>query len=89
MSKSVTIKGLTISLTRKEFELLLYFLSNKGKVISKNAIAEHLWGDEMDLADSLDFIYTHIKNLRKKLVEAGSKDYIKSMYGVGYKLEKS
>lgn len=74
-----------ITLTKKEYDLLIYFIANQNKVITKSALAEHLWGDEMDLSDHFDFIYTHIKNLRKKLVEAGSADYIKSMYGVGYK----
>lgn len=74
-----------LDLTRKEFELLLYFISNKGRVVSKNAIAEHLWGDEMDVANNYDFIYTHIKNLRKKLMENDGSDYIKSVYGMGYK----
>ena len=64
---------------------MLYFISNKNKVISKGAIAEHLWGDNMDMADNYDFIYTHIKNLRKKLMQAGAQDYIKSVYGMGYK----
>src|SRR5207253_6548706 len=72
-----------LDLTKKEFDLLLYFVTNKRRVISKNAIAEHLWGDEME--GNLDFIYTHIKNLRKKLVEAGDADYIRSVYGMGYK----
>ena len=58
-------------------------MSNKKRVISKNAIAEHLWGDDMQ--GNNDFIYTHIKNLRKKLTEAGDADYIKSVYGMGYK----
>ena len=84
-NKSVSVNNKSIELTRKEYELLLYFLSNKNKVISKNAIAEHLWGDDMDLAGNYDFIYTHIKNLRKKLLQAGSGDYIKSVYGMGYK----
>jgi DNA-binding response OmpR family regulator len=79
----VTINNVQLELTKKEFELLLYFVSNKGRVISKNAIAEHLWGDEMQ--GNLDFIYTHIKNLRKKLMEADETDYIKSVYGMGYK----
>ncbi len=87
MAKKASVNSTTLILTRKEYDLLLYFLSNKGKVITKNAIAEHLWGDEMDLTDRLDFIYTHIKNLRKKLVDSGCNDYIKSMYGVGYKFE--
>lgn len=74
-----------LDLTKKEFELLLYFISNKRRVISKNAIAEHLWGDEMDVADNYDFIYTHIKNLRRKLMEKDCADYIRSVYGMGYK----
>lgn len=72
-------------LTKKEFDLLVYFLSNKNRVITKLTIGEHLWGDYMDMVDSLDFIYTHIKNLRKKLLKSGCKDYIKNVYGVGYK----
>lgn len=83
--KTLKVKKEVIELTRKEYELLLFFISNKNKVIAKNAIAEHLWGDEMDIAGSYDFIYTHIKNLRKKLLSAGCPDYIKSVYGVGYK----
>jgi len=82
-AKIATVNKTTLDLTKKEFELLLYFVSNKRRVISKNAIAEHLWGDEME--GNLDFIYTHIKNLRKKLQEAGDADYIKSVYGMGYK----
>lgn len=72
-------------LTRKEFELLLFFVSNKERVLTKESIAEHLWGDSMDLADSFDFIYTHIKNLRKKIIEKGGEDYIRTVYGMGYK----
>jgi len=65
--------------------LLLYFIANKGKVVSKNAIAEHLWGDGIDMANNFDFIYSHIKNIRKKLMEAGCSDYIQAAYGMGYK----
>jgi DNA-binding response OmpR family regulator len=74
-----------LDLTKKEYQLLLYFITNKERVISKNAIAEHLWGDEMDMANNYDFIYTHIKNLRKKLLEKGNVDYVRSIYGMGYK----
>jgi DNA-binding response OmpR family regulator len=84
-AKAVNVGKTAVKLTRKEFALLLYFIANKGKVVSKNAIAEHLWGDEFDMADNFDFIYSHIKNLRKKLVEAGSNDYIHAAYGMGYK----
>ena len=83
--RSVEVNGSNVTLTRKEFDMLLYFMANKGKVISKNAIAEHLWGDEMDIHDHYDFIYTHIKNLRKKLMDVNCNDYIKSLYGIGYK----
>lgn len=83
--RSLTIHNTPIILTKKEFDLLIYFIFNQGKVISKNAIAEHLWRDETDMHDSFDFIYTHIKNLRKKLVEAGCKDYLMTIYGIGYK----
>jgi DNA-binding response OmpR family regulator len=83
--KNVKVHDGPVDLTKKEYELLLYFISNKNRVISKNAIAEHLWGDSMDVADNYDFIYTHIKNLRKKLMQAGAADYIKSIYGMGYK----
>ena len=82
-AKLASVNNKTLDLTRKEYELLLYFASNKNRVISKNAIAEHLWGDDME--GNNDFIYTHIKNLRKKLMEAGDADYIKSVYGMGYK----
>lgn len=85
VAKVAFYKDQPLDLTKKEFELLVYFITNKGRVISKNAIAEHLWGDEMDMANNYDFIYTHIKNLRKKLMEKGSADYVKSVYGMGYK----
>ncbi|HYK77542.1 MAG TPA: response regulator transcription factor [Daejeonella sp.] len=87
-SKEVSVLDQQVPLTRKEYDLLLYFLANKGKVISKNAIAEHLWGDGVDLVDNFDFIYTHIKNLRKKLIQAGAADYIHSLYGMGYKFSE-
>jgi len=84
-AKTVAIHKTPLELTRREFDLILFFVTNKNRVISKNAIAEHLWGDEMDSIDNFDFIYTHIKNLRKKLTDAGCVDYIHSIYGMGYK----
>lgn len=85
VAKVAFYEGTALELTKKEFDLLLYFIANKRKIISKNAIAQHLWGDEMDMANNFDFIYTHIKNLRKKLLERGGIDYVKSVYGMGYK----
>lgn len=84
-SQAVLIGKKELVLTKKEFDLLMFFISNKNRVLTKEGIAEHLWGDNMDMADSYDFIYTHIKNLRKKLIDAGSADYIKTVYGMGYK----
>lgn len=81
----VLINNDPIELTKKEYELLLYMLVNKNRVLSKQSIAEHLWGDYMDAADSFDFVYQHIKNIRKKIMKNGGKDYIINMYGSGYK----
>ena len=67
--------------------MLLFLVSNKNKVVARNAIAEHLSGDDADLFDNYDFIYAHVKNLKKKLAEAGCPDYIKTVYGLGYKFE--
>jgi DNA-binding response OmpR family regulator len=88
-AKTVAVNGTFVKFTRKEYSLLLYFIANKGKVVSKNAIAEHLWGDSIDIADNFDFIYSHIKNIRKKLVEAGARDYIQAAYGMGYKFTEA
>ncbi len=85
LGKSVEVNHHPIELTRMEFALLVFLLANKNRVVSKNAIAEHLSGDDAELLDKFDFIYSHIKNLKKKLTEAGSEDYIKTVYGLGYK----
>ncbi len=86
--RNVMINDQSLSLTKKEFDLLLYFVSNQNRVITKESIAEHLWGDDMDMADSFDFIYSHLKNLRKKIEKAGGNDYIETVYGVGYKFTR-
>lgn len=84
-SRTVIIKGSAIILTKKEYDLLLFFIINKNRVLTKEAIAEHLWEDSIDMADTYDFIYTHLNNLRKKIRAAGGADYIKTLYGMGYK----
>lgn len=84
-AKTVTVYAKEIVLTRKEFDLLLYFVSNKNRVISKSALAEHLSGDIADMFDNYDFVYAHIKNLKKKLQEGGCDNYLKTLYGTGYK----
>ena len=85
----VFIKGAEIEVTKKEYDLLIFFISNPNRVVTKEIIAEHLWGDYIDTFDSFDFVYTHIKNLRKKLQDKGGVDYIKNIYGVGYKFQIS
>ncbi|NLR80518.1 response regulator transcription factor [Chitinophaga eiseniae] len=84
-SKTVLVHNKSITLTGKEYQLLLYFIANQHRVVTKSALAGHLWGDEYDQAGSYDFIYTHIKNLRKKMLEADGEDYIKTVYGTGYR----
>lgn len=87
LAKTVTANHQAIDLTRKEYDLLLYFTINKNRVLSKTAIAEHLSGENADVYDNYDFIYAHIKNMKKKLATAGCNDYLKSVYGMGYKFE--
>ncbi len=82
--QQVSFKDEQVVLTRKEYDLLLFLVSNKGRVVSKNAIAEHLSGDMADMLDNLGFVYAHVKNLKKKLSESGCPDYIKTIYGFGY-----
>lgn len=82
--RRVLVHNKEVVLTTKEYELLLYFISNQNRVVSKSAVAEHLWGDNADRLDNFDFIYNHIKNLRKKLIEKGCQDYLQTIYGIGY-----
>lgn len=84
-AQEVKVSGKVLRLTKKEYELLLYLIINKNKVLTKHSISEHIWGDYIDRTDSYDFIYSHLKNLRKKIVDKGGKDYIQTIYGIGYK----
>lgn len=85
LSKTITINQQVVVLTKKEFDLLIYFVGNKNKVISKSTLAEHLSGDFADMLDNHDFVYAHVKNLKKKLYDAGCDHYLKTVYGTGYK----
>lgn len=84
-AQRVTVEGKPVELTDKEYRLLEYFIANQRRVLTKTAIAAHIWGDEYEQVSQYDFIYTHIKNLRKKLIDAGCQDYIKTVYGTGYR----
>lgn len=81
----VTIGEKNIVLTKSEYDLLLFLIQNRNRVVSKNAIAEHLNGDMADMLDDFNFIYAHIKNLKSKLSDAGLTNCIKTLYGTGYK----
>lgn len=85
VAKRAIVNDVTLDLTKKEYFLLLYFITNKDRVLTKEAIAEHLWGDNIDMVDNFDFIYTHMRNLRKKLKKSGANDYLQTIYGLGYK----
>lgn len=83
--RELRIEDKLIELTKSEFDILLFFATNKERALTKETIVEHIWGDDSSNFDNFDFVYTHIKNLRKKLLEHTSNDYIHSIYGIGYK----
>ncbi len=85
-SGEVFVNESLIDLTRKEYEILVYLIVNRNKVVTREALAEHVWGDNISFADNFDFIYSHIKNVRKKIERKNSKNYIQNIYGIGYKL---
>jgi DNA-binding response OmpR family regulator len=84
-SCEVKVNGENIDLTKKEYEILLYFMVNRNKLITRESIAEHVWGDNISYADNFDFIYSHIKNIRKKIGQKNGTNYLHSIYGIGYK----
>ena len=86
-SRTVYVNQTKLDLTKSELDLLFFLVVNKNKVVSKNAIGEHLSGDQADSLSSFDFIYSHIKNLKRKMTEAGSEDFIKTVYRLGYQFE--
>jgi Response regulators consisting of a CheY-like receiver domain and a winged-helix DNA-binding domain len=84
----VTVNGEILELTRKEYEILLYFMVNRNRVITRESIAEHIWGDNSTFADNFDFIYSHIKNIRKKIEQKRGRNYLHNIYGIGYKFSE-
>ena len=84
--RSALVGKATLELNRKEFDILLYLLINKNRLVNKAALAEHVWGDHIDEVNSFDFIYSQIKNLRKKLKDLKAEAEIQAVYGIGYKL---
>jgi len=86
-NRQVYAKDELLATTRKEFDLLLFFISNQSRVLTKESIAEHLWGDFADNSDTFNFVYSHIKNLRRKILEKTGTDYFRNVYGTGYVFE--
>src|SRR4051812_19161372 len=86
LSRTVTCSKQSVALTKNEYDLLVYLLNNKNRVVSKQAIAEHIYGDQADNMPSFDFVYTHMKNLKRKLKDKGCDELIQTVYGLGYKL---
>jgi len=84
-SNEVFVDERKIDLTRKEYNILVYFMVNRNKVITRESIAEHVWGDNISCVDNFDFIYSHIKNLRKKIEQKNGRNYLHNIYGIGYK----
>ncbi|MDR1198985.1 MAG: response regulator transcription factor [Prevotellaceae bacterium] len=85
-NRQITVKEQVLNLNRKEFDIISVFATNKNRLITKENLAEYVWGDHIDSADSFDFVYSQVKNLRKKLKESGSDVAIENVYGIGYKL---
>lgn len=88
-SRRVSINGNNVLLLKKEFDILLYFMQRPNHIVDKAVLAESVWGDHVDMADNFSFVYAQVKNLRKKLSEAGATVNIKAVYGFGYKLEET
>src|ERR1035437_8412768 len=84
-ANEVSVHGEKLDLTKKEYDILLYFMVNRNKLITRESIAEHAWGDSISYADNFDFVYSHIKNLRKKIGQKKGKNYLHNFYGIGYK----
>lgn len=83
--RTVIVNEATVDLTPKEYDLLVYFLANQHRVLRREGIAEHLLGDDADQMDDFNFLYSHVKNMRKKLLDSGCTDYLQTVYGIGYK----
>ena len=88
LTRKCTVGEAEVQLVRKEYDILLHFMTRPGHVSNKLTLAEAVWGDNIDQADNFDFIYAQIKNLRKKLQAAGADIEIKAVYGFGYKLTR-
>ena len=88
-SRRVSVAGKDVPLLKKEFDILLYFMQRPGHIVDKAVLAEAVWGDHIDIVDNFQFVYAQIKNLRKKIAEAGADMNVKAVYGFGYKFTET
>jgi DNA-binding response OmpR family regulator len=86
--RSLEVEGERLRLSRKEFDMLAFFVTNRNRLVSKEALAEHVWGDHIDMADRFDFVYSQVKNLRRKLKAARSDIAFETIYGIGYRMTR-
>jgi DNA-binding response OmpR family regulator len=84
--RQLFVDGKNLKLNRKEFDMLAFLVMNRNRLVTKESLAEHVWGDNIDLVDNFDFVYSQVKNLRKKLKVAHSDIVLENIYGIGYKL---
>jgi len=84
--RTLLVNDENLKLNRKEFDMLAFFVTNRNRLVTKESLAEHVWGDNIDMADNFDFVYSQVKNLRKKLKTANSDIVIENIYGIGYKI---
>lgn len=89
LDRTVSVERIDLVLNRKEFDTLAYFMMNKNRLVNKSSLAEHVWGDYIDRVDDFEFIYSQIKNLRKKLKDSNASVEILAVYGVGYKMTEA
>lgn len=75
-----------LTLSRKEFDILLFFVSNPERLVTKEVLAENVWGDNFDCVDNFEFIYAQVKNIRRRLKQANAGVSVQAVYGIGYKL---
>jgi DNA-binding response OmpR family regulator len=85
-SRKIICRGIEVIITRKEFDLLQYLILNRNRVLTRNQLYEHIWGNILDDQYDSNFIDVHIKNLRKKLNEHASTPWLETVRGIGYRV---
>ncbi|MDX9929983.1 MAG: response regulator transcription factor [Bacteroidales bacterium] len=85
-ARKISHDGREIELTKKEFSLLHYLALNRGRVLTRHQLYEHIWGNILDDQYDSNFIDVHVKNLRKKLGALADTSWLETVRGVGYRI---